>query len=300
MALSLNCTCGYRFEVEETFAGQAVRCPECQQEVAVPASARQPLRTSGLAIASVVLALTLAFSGLGTILAILFGVAALVQIARHRDRVTGTGYAVFGIGCGVVFTGLFALALLRPEVFGLGLMRESLMGSKVDRSGPLDIERPEQGFAIRRPTTSWGVATKEYAQELVTDSDLVLVNVARDTYIDVSRDTYFGTLDSYRELVLDNFREARNRPGPRKGSLVPYGLTVRNKRNLPGTAEWEGVEVQFEVRVGGHPLTYLVRVIRAVGGQRLYIVRAWAQQRRFAQIDTEVRTILDSFRLVNP
>src|SRR5947209_8456188 len=126
MSLALSCACGARFEVEETFAGQTVGCPECQQPVAVGTAQRRRMRTSGLAIASVVCALVLAFTGIGSILAVLLGIFALIHIAARRSEVTGTGFAVFGIAAGTLFTGLFALMLIRVELFGLDMLRRSM------------------------------------------------------------------------------------------------------------------------------------------------------------------------------
>src|SRR5262245_61562674 len=97
MALSLTCSCSAHFEVEDTLAGQVVVCPECQASLKAPTLDRKPLRTSGLALASVILALIGAFTILFTLLAVLLGVAALVSISRNRERLAGSGYAVFGI-----------------------------------------------------------------------------------------------------------------------------------------------------------------------------------------------------------
>src|SRR5260370_353488 len=87
MSLSLSCPCGARFEVEESLARQTVSCPECQQPVQAPAVTRRPLRTSGWAVTGVVTGLVLAFTGIGTILAILFGILALVSISRNPGQV---------------------------------------------------------------------------------------------------------------------------------------------------------------------------------------------------------------------
>src|SRR5579872_4982561 len=100
MALSLTCDCGARFEVEDTLAGQEVSCPECQQPLKAPALQALPVQTSALAIASAVLALAGAFTVVGTLAAVGLGIAALVSIARHRDRLAGSGLALFGILAG--------------------------------------------------------------------------------------------------------------------------------------------------------------------------------------------------------
>jgi uncharacterized paraquat-inducible protein A len=110
MPLSLSCSCGARFEVEETFAGREVACPECQQPLKAPFPHRVPRRTSGLALASMILAVAGAFTLIGTVLAIACGAAALIHISRHRETLAGAGYAIFGIVWGVVFTGLTLFA----------------------------------------------------------------------------------------------------------------------------------------------------------------------------------------------
>src|ERR1700680_726121 len=106
MPLSLTCDCGARFEVEDTLAGQTVACPECQAPLKAPGGQLPPLRTSTLALASVVCALVGAFTLVGTVAAVVLGVVAVVGILRQRDRLAGLGFAVFGIVAGVLFTGL--------------------------------------------------------------------------------------------------------------------------------------------------------------------------------------------------
>src|SRR5579872_6625985 len=110
MALSLTCDCGARFEVEDTLAGQEVSCPECQQPLKAPALQGLPVRTSALAIASAVLALAGAFTVVGTVAAVVLGVAAQVSIRRHRERLAGYWLASFGIFAGVNLTVLMLLA----------------------------------------------------------------------------------------------------------------------------------------------------------------------------------------------
>ena len=84
MALTLSCSCGATFDVEDTFAGQTVSCPECHASLKAPVLRRGPLRTSGLAVASTVLALVGAFTLVGTLAAVLCGLAALVWARQER------------------------------------------------------------------------------------------------------------------------------------------------------------------------------------------------------------------------
>ncbi|MBL8799830.1 MAG: DUF4190 domain-containing protein [Planctomycetia bacterium] len=298
MALSVVCSCNARFEVEEAFAGQTVSCPECQQPVAVPAARQQPLRTSGFALASVVVGLVLALTFIGPVLAIVLGIAGLIHIARCRRQVAGVGFAIFGIVLGVVFTVLTGLAVLRTELFGLDLLREGVMGAQVERDGPLEISRPDDGFSIRRPSKQWGVANATLAEELVPDSDLVLVNVGRDAYLDVSGDFLGGrSLESYRELLLDGFRDGRNWNNHGNPALRPRGLTVHEKKEVT-VAGRHCLQVLFDVKVGPQWLTYLVRLVPGAGGDRVFVVRAWAMKRRFPLIELEIQQALDSFRVL--
>src|SRR5207248_9870045 len=119
MPLLLTCSFGARFEVEDSQAGQMITCPACDRPLTAPGLDRVPLRTSGLAIASVVLALVGAFTLLGTLAAVALGGVALINIAQNPDRVTGKGYAIFGIVAGIIFTGLTLFAFTRGDWFGL-------------------------------------------------------------------------------------------------------------------------------------------------------------------------------------
>src|SRR5712692_2396843 len=108
MRLPQSCPCGARFEVEEkspSSAGQTVHCPQCQRPVRAGRPAEvwglsraaqhggnrlksvPRLRTSGFALASVILGVMLTFTVVGTVLAVILGLVALVHIARHRDHV---------------------------------------------------------------------------------------------------------------------------------------------------------------------------------------------------------------------
>jgi hypothetical protein len=119
MSLSVSCSCGARFEVEESYAGETINCPDCDNPLVVPELERVPLRTSGFAVASLILGLVGAFTIVCTLAAIALGTVGLVNIARNPDRVTGKGYAVLGIVVGVLFTGLSVFAYSRGELYGL-------------------------------------------------------------------------------------------------------------------------------------------------------------------------------------
>jgi hypothetical protein len=300
MALSLSCSCGAAFEVEDTFAGQAVSCPDCGAAVKAPPLRPPAVRTSGYALASVVLALVGAFTLVGTVAAVLLGAVALASIRRHRDRVTGTGFALFGILAGAVFTALTGFAAVNGELFEQ--YREQIAGSQVERGGPLEVVRERDGFAITRPSRAWGVATPEFARSMNCEGELVLVNVAKDAYLAVSRRDAGGlTLDELRDSFLDDY--GRSDPAAvRPNDLDNLGrfthFKLRESRRLPPQGGAEVVEVLFDARTAGQNLAFRARLLKPHDGSRVYAQVAWAFRRRLPDVEDDVRKAMDSFRLL--
>src|SRR5438067_1177696 len=149
MPVALSCSCGAHFDVDESFTGQDLLCPQCQNPLPLPAYLRKATRTSGYAIASAILALVGAFTVVGTVLAVAFGLGALISIRRRKEELAGRGLALFGVIGGTLLTGLTVFALSGVEVFGfVDDAMSRLEGDHVDRSGPLEMVRPTDGFAI--------------------------------------------------------------------------------------------------------------------------------------------------------
>jgi hypothetical protein len=87
-------------------AGQAILAPSLSQF---------PPRTSGLAVASLVLGI-LWICGLGSLLATIFGAVALSQISRSRGTIGGKGLAIAGLVLGILGLSLFALSFFTSYV----------------------------------------------------------------------------------------------------------------------------------------------------------------------------------------
>jgi hypothetical protein len=305
----LTCACGARFEVDDSLSGQEVLCPECQQPLQAPAAARLPRVTSAWALASVLLALIGAFTIVGTIVAVLLGVVALVSIARHRHRVTGAGFAVFGICMGALFTVLTLAALKADDIFGLeSWLREQTLAAKIDTSGPPEVVQGIKGFAITRPSENWGqVPDKDSGDPAVgrfqNDLDLLLTPRARPAYVDVRALPVgaFRTLEQgAREILADFEMERRPRNPFDEDDDDPHlGVRVRRlgERPLNTKDGMEGREVEAEVRCGGKPWLFLIRLYRR-GNGCVYVVRAYSPRRGFAEIRTELESALDSFRIL--
>jgi hypothetical protein len=304
----LTCACGARFEVDDTLAGQEVLCPECQQPLKAPALERPSQVTSAWALASVVLALVGAFTIVGTVAAIICGVIGLASIARNRQRVTGAGFAVFGMCLGVLFTGLTVFALSTTDLLGLDTwVREHNMAEQVDTSGPMEVVLGAKGFAITRPTEKWGQVVGNQSDDPVVsglqlDRDLLLMQVARYAFIDVRAVPHgqFVSLDQCQDDILAQL-DTRRQPNlfdeDDEGFQPALHARLQGNRRLPDKDGAEAREMEVEVRGSGQPWRFVIRLYRRGNGS-IYIVRAYTQGRRFALIEGELKTALDSFRLL--
>jgi Domain of unknown function (DUF4190) len=301
MTLSLTCSCGARLEIDEKFAGQTIQCPDCQQSLqAPPPAARPPRRTSGFAVASFVLALVGAFTLVGTLLAMVLGALALFDISRQRERVAGRGYAIAGIVLGAVLTALSLFVYIKVELFGLdGLMREPQWAGKLDFSGPLEIMRSKDGFAITRPSDQWGVYIDPLANWV--QLDLLLVNDTEDAYI-LCRPVIVPnhwSLERCQDKALEDFRDADLTSGPGKTRHRASKFDARPVKHLPTVHDTEAVEMMVDKTVGGWRRTYLVRIIKKQGDDQMYLVAGGTSPDRFSRLEPQLRKALDSFRLLD-
>ena len=259
-----------------------------------------PLHTSDGAIASFVLALLGSFTILGTALAVLVGIYSLVRIRRHRDRLVGTGYAVFGVVWGLAFTGLSLFAYSTGEFFGLTeQIRKQQYVGELEDPPDLTIVREKDGFSITRPTHAWEVAKSSLQQRLSNRTDLLLVNAGKDAFLDVQVDhrARLVSLDEYQKLLLESFQNEQGVGRLNRGNGLQQvsGCKVLDRRVLPGQAGQEQGEMVIEVKVLNQPLLFLVRTVKEATGT-VFVLRAWAMRRRFTREEKELRELVDSFR----
>jgi hypothetical protein len=300
MPVPITCGCGARFDADDALAGRETPCPECQEPVSVP-SERDPPRTSLLALGSAVLALVGAFTVVGTALAALLGLAGLLQIRRSRERLAGAGLATFGLVAGVILTFLTVFALSTGELFGLGSPTHlSQLSQDISTSGPLEIALPDKGFALTRPSASWGRARGDDVDDLIVsqlldEPDLLLVQPARYLIVEARVADSGISLDRCRDELLSVLRVGRRDmplAGPR--DVQP---TIRETRVLPAENWAERRELLVDVRCGSQPWTMLVRLQKTTDGD-VFVTRAFTQRRRFAQAERELRLALDSLRVL--
>jgi hypothetical protein len=322
MALSMVCSCGARFELEDTLAGQEVLCPECAQTLKAPAAAgRPPVRTSMLALVSAVLAVTGALTVIGTVAAVVCGLLALVQISRQRERLAGAGLALFGIVFGSLFTAVTVLAITSTEWFDLGgKLRQGMLASEVDTTGDLEMRiktgtPPMEAFVLTRPSRKWGEALRKQLDEpfvkvFEEPSDVLLVQTARFVFVDGRCERgKFQTLDFCEKQVMDRLREEP--PGAKggRGDDLPQVTRMHlvTSRRLPPPLDdrdkempdVDGKELEVEVGVGGQTWRFLIRLYKTETN-RLYVLRAYGAASRFRHAEPELRQVLDSFRIIPP
>jgi hypothetical protein len=309
MAVSLTCGCGARLEIDDKFAGQTVHCPDCQRPLAAPKTAQPAvvLRTSGFALTSLILALVGAFTVLGTLAAVVFGVIALVQIGKHSDRVAGKGYAIAGILLGVVMTAGTVFALSRIELFGLSaVINDAQWAGRLDYSGELEVVREKEGFSIKRPSKRWGIynppAVTPGDYQSTTAGGLILVQPSDDIVVLclAERVPAVDSLETCRMSALNKLRSSyydglftKNT----KGKEVVMGQPLRIKRP-PIRDKVEMVEMLIDKRIGTEEKKLLVQVYKKVGDDTMYIVVGATRKGNFERVEAQMQEAMDSFKIL--
>jgi hypothetical protein len=310
MTISLTCACGVRLEIDDTFAGKTINCPDCQRSITAPKPEQEGLRTSGLAIGSLTLALVGAFTVVGTLLAVVVGLLGLQGIRRAPERVTGRGFALTGIGLGIAFTVITLLGLIRGDLFGLsGWYGNQRWAGKLDYDGPDEIVRPTEGFAIRRPSRKWGVyrnaGTKPGALPEVGHvwDDLLLVNVEEDAQLLViPQGAGPGDIEACRAQAVDDFkRQDRGGFFGERGATRPPGRTVivSTKVLLPvGTAA--RYELLIDKSMGNQERRFLMHVIKERDDRgNSWVLIGGARKSHFGRVEAEIKKSMDEFRIEN-
>lgn len=310
MPFSLNCPCGAHLEVDDVFAGKSVNCPDCSLPLQVPTQHAAHVRTSGLALASLVLALVGAFTIIGTLAAVVLGILALVSMHAKPDRLTGRGYAVSGIALGVLLTAVTLVLFMSSELFGLSrLLTEAQWAAKLDYSGEDEIIRTKEGFAISRPSKSWGVYTKRQSDSpgkvdnLSTWDDLLFVWPSQDAHIlcMIKPTDERNSIDRCRDDAVEEFKmvDAAGFYG-REGLKRKYQkFESRTLEQQPAEDSIEIIETRIDKSLAGQDRTFLMRVIKQRGARSYFILIAGTRSKKFDGLEKELRKGLDSFRVLN-
>jgi hypothetical protein len=265
-----------------------------------PALDRTPVRTSGLALTSVILALVGAFTVIFSLLAVLLGALALISVKRSCGQLAGAGYAIFGIVAGAIFTGLSLFLYINVELMPVdGYLEAGLYSSMIDYSGDREVQRKDRGYAITRPSAKWGVAKKGLMVQLGAEGELMLVNPHRHAYVQVMTEPVFGrSLESYTDAIVKSYREDQRDVHVGLFSPKTSGFKLRDRRPLKRADGLQGFELFFDMRVGGEEITYLEHILQPAGRDEFFRINGWTSRRRFSELEAELRRAIDSFRLI--
>jgi hypothetical protein len=137
---------------------------------------------------------------------------------------------------------------------------------------------------------------------LQRDRDLLLMQVARYAFIDVRAvpGGQFKSLEQCLDDILAQF-DSNRPPNPFEDDDDAFQpalrARLRGNRRLPDKDGAEAREMEVEVRCTGQPWHFVIRLYQRGNGS-MYIVRAYTPRRRLTQIEGELKTALDSFRLL--
>lgn len=306
MSLSITCACGSRLEIDESFAGQTVPCPDCNRALHLPAPEpqRHP-RVSGMALASLIVGMVGAFTLVGSLTAIALGYFAKCRIEREPKRLGGLKFARAGMVVGVGGMLATLVMMISPMLFpGEFLLREFEWAGALDYSwqqqNPAQVSykgTTDFSLFITPPSRHWG-QFQDSSTGAVTDH-IILIDVRDDAQMavqatDLNGDE-LGDWEAAKQKGLERFYKSGliKRLGRlTSGATVPEG-TVHDEKPLPGDTarEWT-----VDLRLGGTSRTFLLRMAKKAAGARLFVLVGGARSGRFAALEDDFRKAFDTFQ----
>jgi uncharacterized protein DUF4190 len=242
MPISVTCQCGARLEIDEKFLGKEIPCPDCQRPLPTQASAKPPpldlpnyRRKSGLAVMSLAIALVFGWVPvIGAMAALVCGIFALRQIAKHPNRLDGAGYARAGIVVAAVALLLTPAALISPMfvLYTDQFIRELKTAGKVTYStDDPDLFKNDllnDEVKLKR-FPGWAKWTPQGGGGGNSPTDLLfLVNTADDAYV-----TCFNLDDVNVDAPEEKHKKVVD--GVYKTQLVHYLGELRHRQLKEGT-----------------------------------------------------------------
>ena len=212
----------------------------------------------------------------------------------------GRKLARAGLIAGGVLTALTLIVLLGFERLGLDRwFREPEWAARLVYAMPLEVvlNFKDEKLTLTRPSLRWGVMKKHTnGFESQKEPNLVLVNVRDDAQILCMRQQIDNDdIDACKDQALLKFNSSdlvgilnRHHPAPD----IPKDTT---SKSLPSADNEEALEVQVDLRLGGHLRTFLVRLIKLKGESRMFVLAGGARKLRFDRLEAEIRKILESF-----
>jgi hypothetical protein len=260
-------------------------------------------RISGLAIASLAVALVGGLTLVGGIAGMVLGYLARRRIERAPGRFTGQVYARAAMVVGAAGSLLTLLALVSPEVFHLdALLREFKWARRLDYT-PAAAEPPQvkksapgqRDITVSIPSRRWGVYESSNGSG-PGNAHLILVDPWDDAQI------------ACQSLIIDDAEDQKNSEALRSRGLehflqsdlikllnpsnaaLPKELKPREVKQLDEGAQ----EMLVDLRLGTER-TFVLRMTRK--GSYLFVLAGGARKHRFARLHGEMRKVFDSFRV---
>ncbi|MBI3410390.1 MAG: DUF4190 domain-containing protein [Planctomycetes bacterium] len=303
MPLPLQCSCGARLEVDDKFAGQTISCPDCGRPLTAPLPPKPAATTSGLALASLLLALIGAFTLVGTLTAMVCGFLALRVIRRSPEPLGGKILAQAGLIAGGVFTLLTVAGFFFLDRLGLdGFLRSLDMAGKIvyDKNEKVAHSASATGnnFSIELPNAAWGKLVSSSSTQAGRENlqEVALFNVWLDAQIVCLSDWKDRKLplEACREEGTAMFKNSRLVKLLAHLSESASAPAVGEPRELRQLGDSEIQEFYLDMRLGGIERTFLVRVLR--DKSTIGVVAGGARKTRFAKLEKQLREGIESFK----
>lgn len=294
MSISLICSCGARLEIDAKFAGQTIACPDCHKPLTAQPPPPPPTRTSGLALASLLMAIIGAFTVVGTVAAVVVGAIAYRRIPK-QPGVGGREIAKAGMILGGVLTVAALAAYSSGVVLGLdGLMRQYVWAGKLKLPEELTVvkESSSRTYSLQRPTPRWGVLD-QLPSSARGGEHAMLVEPRADAYILWLSDSIHPEDDAFnqRQKALQMFHGSAL---VRLIGKLPDGLEVAGLKERDVTEQGREQLFLLDAPLGGIERTLLFRL--ATEGDRIQVVIGAARKGRFAGLEKTLRAGVDSFK----
>ncbi len=298
MSISLTCTCGALLEIDESFLGKTIPCPDCQRPLSTQAAPQAVHATAPLAVVGLVLNLAGAFTIVGPLAGGVCGLLAARQIQKAKGALAGQQLALASIILGLALPLATVGLLWAPTVFGLdSALRQYNVGKDLDYPPDLKAvfkdDRIHFDVSAVVPSASWGRVMRLDAKNETTNLEWVVANLWEDAHAVVLLATPDAEKPSATE-ALNHFLQSQfvswlNGQKKKTFEMGEKGVKIENEI---GEEDDSIVYFQSKFEAGGIPREFLFRV--TIKRNRLFIAAAGARANRFARLEPELRKILQS------
>jgi hypothetical protein len=298
MAISLQCVCGAKLDIDDRFLGQKIPCPDCNRLLDTNPPLGPPKTTSPWALAALVLPLAGMLTFVLPVAGILCGVIGLRQLQRN-PTMGGRNFAKVGIALGGTFAALSVLALGMGEFLNLdGMLRVFLTPRELTPASTekyiIGIPPPFETvtFALRLPNRGWIKVPVKNADEAI---DLTLTNPWLDMQtvcfaivIDAEDDARMKVIQRFIDTKLakdlNHDPEAAPFPGPNQ---------IKSVNDSPEKGQRQLFEV--DMVMAGIPRVFLFKIWPEKG--RVNAVVAGCRKSRFGSEEATLHKLLELAKL---